>query len=917
MSARQAFAVAPKADARPAPLARTVLQRRCACGNEATAGQCDACAKRKASLVHGEQDEAAGVPPIVHDVLRSPGQPLDAGSRAFMEARFDHDFSDVRVHAGAEAARSADAINAHAYTVGHDIVFASDHYAPDTAGGKKLLAHELAHVMQQRSAAPVAPHELGVSHSTTDEALADRAADAALGGPGSSGGMAAGRATAAAGLQRKDANDADAAQQAQPAGGAGGNAVASPCIEEVVGEDVTSLLQAGAVTIVEFGATWCGPCQIIKAGLEELCTQFGKKPPPVPVRIYSIDVDEPANQKISNAYAAGTVPHLYVYVGAVEKKHVTTSLEPDVLEAMIAEEIEYAATPGWWRGAKQGAKWGALAGGAVGLGGLIAVASGAGGLSGNAQMLGMLGALGGGIVAGALLGGTIGAVKGSVSDDRNTGPRKQKRQLQPKLREGSAPRAFSDAKAHGGSDDDARSRVPGGQPLDASSRASMEARFGQSFADVRMHRDARARELTGARDALAVTRGTDIYFSDDAQVPDTRSGRAILAHELAHVTQQRASARDTPAATLEAEAARASRAVDAGHDVRIQHGSAPRWLPLTRTEKTLAGAGAGLLAGGAGGALLGLGIAAATKGSLGAGALIGGLVGGAVGAIAGGIAGFLSQRTKPESIPEADALIRKRFGRYLPDGTPGPLRGAAVHIVKSGAELCERFLCRHSNAPGGGEAAQCDPNALLGWTDTGVPIFPTRGPQNQPAPIASQADEPVCHGVQLEHATPEHPVIYYRETAGTLIHEGLHAYSSPAFSYLGPYVTEGMTEWFTRELEAGIDMAVCQGCYADQVEHVGQLVKLAGEDRVAAAYFGGDMPAFHQAVNAQLGPCGLAAWAFSLQMESFNHANAIMSARQQDYCNDPAFRGMPTNPGKLTPAAPQPLKAQDAAGGKP
>jgi hypothetical protein len=91
------------------------------------------------------------VPPIVHDVLRSPGQSLDANSRAFMEPRFGHDFSGVRVHADARAAESARAVNALAYTVGRDVVFGVGQYAPSTSYGQRLLAHELTHVAQQGS----------------------------------------------------------------------------------------------------------------------------------------------------------------------------------------------------------------------------------------------------------------------------------------------------------------------------------------------------------------------------------------------------------------------------------------------------------------------------------------------------------------------------------------------------------------------------------------------------------------------------------------------------------------------------------------------------------------------------------------------------------------------------------------------
>ena len=78
----------------------------------------------------------SAVPPIVHDVLHAPGQPLDAATRAFMEPRFGHDFSKVRVHADARAAESANAVNAQAYTVGRDMVFGSRHCGNQTRGGE-------------------------------------------------------------------------------------------------------------------------------------------------------------------------------------------------------------------------------------------------------------------------------------------------------------------------------------------------------------------------------------------------------------------------------------------------------------------------------------------------------------------------------------------------------------------------------------------------------------------------------------------------------------------------------------------------------------------------------------------------------------------------------------------------------------
>jgi hypothetical protein len=106
------------------------------------------------------------VPAIVSRVVQTGGgQPLDDHARAFMEQCFGFDFSRVRIHTGAEAANAARAVNAHAYTVGHHIVFSAGQYAPDTLDGRRLLAHELTHVAQAQRARVAAP-ETGVSKSS-------------------------------------------------------------------------------------------------------------------------------------------------------------------------------------------------------------------------------------------------------------------------------------------------------------------------------------------------------------------------------------------------------------------------------------------------------------------------------------------------------------------------------------------------------------------------------------------------------------------------------------------------------------------------------------------------------------------------------------------------------------------------------
>ncbi|MEM1278699.1 MAG: DUF4157 domain-containing protein [Cyanobacteria bacterium P01_H01_bin.152] len=109
--------------------------------------------QRKTSIAAGSN----GVPPVVNEVLRSPGKPLEPTTRAFMESRFDQDFSHVRIHTDAKAAKSAGALNAQAYTLGHNVVFGAGQYAPEKKREKSLLAHELAHVVQQGAAATTMP----------------------------------------------------------------------------------------------------------------------------------------------------------------------------------------------------------------------------------------------------------------------------------------------------------------------------------------------------------------------------------------------------------------------------------------------------------------------------------------------------------------------------------------------------------------------------------------------------------------------------------------------------------------------------------------------------------------------------------------------------------------------------------------
>jgi hypothetical protein len=132
------------------PARGMALQRQCACGESAgLSGACKECGGKKLLQRRDAADAPVAVSPVVHEVLRSSGQPLDTGTRSFMESHFGHDFGKVRIHVDRPAADAADSVNAHAFTVGADVVFGWGQYVPGTQTSRRLLAHELAHVVQQ------------------------------------------------------------------------------------------------------------------------------------------------------------------------------------------------------------------------------------------------------------------------------------------------------------------------------------------------------------------------------------------------------------------------------------------------------------------------------------------------------------------------------------------------------------------------------------------------------------------------------------------------------------------------------------------------------------------------------------------------------------------------------------------------
>jgi hypothetical protein len=179
----------PKTSA-PHPVSPEVLRRNCPCGRKTPGGEeCAECEKKKEKEQQLRRSAAgaapAAVPAVVGEALRSPGRPLPGAARAALEPGFGRDFSGVRVHTDAKAAESAQAVQARAYTVGQDVVFAAGQYEPDSLAGLHLLAHELAHTAQDDGGLHPSAEWEGLSICAANdpaEREAERAAAAVLRG---------------------------------------------------------------------------------------------------------------------------------------------------------------------------------------------------------------------------------------------------------------------------------------------------------------------------------------------------------------------------------------------------------------------------------------------------------------------------------------------------------------------------------------------------------------------------------------------------------------------------------------------------------------------------------------------------------------------------------------------------------------
>jgi hypothetical protein len=466
-----------------------LLRRKCACGGSAgLTGACKECDENRLRVQRRALSSARPFCPthVVSDVLAEAGDDLDESTRRFMESQLGHDFRRVRVHTNARASESARAVNALAYTVGTDIVFASGSYQPHTHSGRHLIAHELVHTLQQNSQPRGQQPKLEIGEENDEfEREADRIADQA---------MRRGF-TSAVPLPPPQLPASSIAPLIQRAA-----SDATPAQSEGNPDSESATPEPGL--IVDDNANELGPGQMRKSQfLDELR------------RAACTAADAELERVGRNTQACPYIARAFERYRTFEPHRLERGLRryaPEAAGATSAQQYIDAV--------------GARVGRAVGLwattGEITDVPDE---LRGEFGMAGFLGGVLSGIgsVVGGLFGG-IGRALGGIG------------------------RLFFKARAGGARDRqvdpaEIKSQLSAGQPLDAQVKSRMEGAFGHDFSRVRVHANTQATTLTSSLNARAFTVGTDVGFAAGEYKPGTLIGDALIAHELAHVVQQSAS----------------------------------------------------------------------------------------------------------------------------------------------------------------------------------------------------------------------------------------------------------------------------------------------------------------------------------------------------------------------------------------
>ncbi|MFQ5343988.1 MAG: DUF4157 domain-containing protein [Anaerolineae bacterium] len=235
------------------------------------------------------------------------GRPLSESERAFFESRFDHEFSQVRIHTDALAAETAHALHAHAYTVGRHVVFGARRYRPGTAEGRKLLAHELTHVMQQT--APTAAPTIGCSAPPL--------------------------------IQKSDED-----QGTTPWTGRLRRAEeifrTAPRVRPLTEANFWNIFyDRNKVIVVDFWATWCRPCDRVAQHVVSLANRYASGPYSGLVKFYRVEWDPAVNPRIHRRFGFPSIPVVYFYYTATGRPPTSAAPLLEGSLAGIVPESEY------------------------------------------------------------------------------------------------------------------------------------------------------------------------------------------------------------------------------------------------------------------------------------------------------------------------------------------------------------------------------------------------------------------------------------------------------------------------------------------------------------------------------------------------------------------------------------------------